>query len=125
MASSKDKYVINEEIFIGEWCIFSDTIKERNNDKTNVFVGMVLGFSYLQGETFKEREYSNSSVFVTHASNKGVGMLCSAYTYRSDGVLENNFEQAHKYAKIDSYIGTIEDPIYTNNVLSISPFFMF
>lgn len=120
-----DNYVVNEEVFIGEWCVFSESACENLNvenpsEDPEVLIGMVLGFSYLSRKTFKDREFSKLSAPVASDVSKGIGMLCTIYKYNAVGVLTSLTGDKHKYTKIESYIGTIKHPVYTNKVLSIS-----
>lgn len=122
---SGDNYVVNEEIYIGDWCIFSEGVCENLSGEDSLedpkrLIGMVLGFSYLTGKTFKDREFSKSFAPVTSDVSKGIGMLCTVYTYNVVGVLSSVPGDKHKYARIESYIATIKHPSYTNKVLTIS-----
>lgn len=80
---------------------------------------MVLGFKYLDGKTFKAREYSKVSAPVL-SDSKDVGVLCGFYTFNADGTLTALPEDKHNYINILSYIGTIKPPIYENKLLKIS-----
>ncbi len=67
-----DEYSVREQISVGEWCVFSqksydNMFSQREVDKDddghhfNFLLGMVLGLTYLDGETFKQREFSKTS----------------------------------------------------------------
>lgn len=119
-----EECVVNKEVFIGDWCVISKRARE-NRDEGNsldpkVYIGIVLGFSYLRGKKFKDREYSKYSAPVTSDVDKGIGMLCSRYTYNAAGVLTSVLGDKHMYISIESYIATIKRPAYTNKMLTIS-----
>lgn len=128
MTVSEDEHVVNKEVFIGDWCVVDrrwvsrDTRESRDegpgegdSSDPKFYIGMVLGFSYLSGKTFKDREYSKLSAPVTSDVAKGIGMLCSLFTCNANGVLTSVPEDEHKYNSIDSYIGSIKRPAYANN----------
>lgn len=57
-----DKYVNRKQITIGEWGIFLENSAAEGCSK--ILIGMVLGFTYLDGKTFKAREFSKVSASV-------------------------------------------------------------
>lgn len=85
-----------------------------------MLIGLVLGFTYLDGTTFKAREYSKTSVPLLSDSTRGVGALCMFYTFNSVGVLTIVRGYKHKFINIESYVGTIKNPTYVKKVLTIS-----
>ncbi|KAG4071989.1 hypothetical protein HA402_000637 [Bradysia odoriphaga] len=60
---SNDSFVVCDQITIGEWCIFYDNIDEENK-RSKILVGHALGFTYLDGDTFKKREFSKRSASI-------------------------------------------------------------
>lgn len=88
-------------------------------------IGLVLEFTYLTGNTFKEKEYSKSTAPVESSTNKGIGVLCNLYSLNQDGVLSSIAWDKHKFVNIDTYIGTIKDPVYENKRIMISPKLVF
>lgn len=84
-------------------------------------LGFVLEFKYLDGKTFKEKEFSKSYATVESGSNKRVGVLCSFYTYNNSGVLSSVATDEHEYITTDAYIGIIREPLFSNKKLTISP----
>lgn len=118
---SEDDFTVNNEIFIGEWCVLNkNTGINVDEENLDVLIGLVLGFSYYNGKTFKEREFSKVSAPVASDTNKGIGMLCARYTYDSLGKLTSVPGDKHEFVDIESYIGTISAPTYTAKVLSLS-----
>lgn len=79
---------------------------------------MILGFSYLKGKTFKEKEFSKS--YAPVESDHSIGVLYTPYTFNSVGELASDFGDKHKYSEVESYIGTIKHPAYINKTLTIS-----
>lgn len=57
-----DSPVVCEEVFIEDWGLFKKT------DSSKCLVGMVLGFGYMEGKTWKSLEYSNN--FAKVSGNK-------------------------------------------------------
>lgn len=127
--ATEDSYIVRDQIFIGDWCIFSEEVYkyvllERDDDGQNVqfLFGMVLGFTYLDGKTFKQREYSKTFASVTcdAQSQRGVGVLCSFYTCDFDGFLTALGEVNHKFINIKYYVGTIKAPDVSDRMVTIS-----
>lgn len=123
-----DNYFIeNQEIYIGDWCIFPDCVEkedESNDESDSVLIGLVLGFTYLNGKTFKQREFSKSFASVKSSQEsstvKPVGVLCDFYSFNKDGVLKSISGDKHKFIKIDHYIATIRSPTKKSKNLTIS-----
>lgn len=73
-------------------------------------------------------EYSKKTALIKPPSNatsdanlqRGVGVLCSQYTCDFDGLLTPARKVKHKFINIESYVGTIQSPTFTNNKLTIS-----
>lgn len=90
-----------------------------------VRLGLVLEFKYLIGKTFKEKEYSKSSAPIQSVGGKNIGVLCNFYSFDNNGFLssitEGNDGGQHKFIDINTYVGSIKEPIYVNKVLTISP----
>lgn len=129
-----DEYSVRDQISVGEWCIFSrneyDSIfsqraRQRDDDGHNLkfLLGMVLGLTYLDGKTFKQREFSKTSAIICHSkvnAQRGVGVLCSFYTCAMNGLLTNVPGDTHRFINIESYAATIKSPIYEKKLLSLS-----
>lgn len=80
----------------------------------------------MDGETFKKREFSKTSVSVSAnqppiTNYRRVGVLCTFYTYDGAGVLTAPSERKHSFADITNYGGTINKPTYSEEKLTISP----
>lgn len=70
----------NDEIQIGDWCIFE--MKIRNNREKVFVLGNVLSFNYIKGKTAKERQYSwefAPTVPPKGVKERGVEVLASWY----------------------------------------------
>lgn len=122
---SADTFIVNNEIFIGDWCVFySNTHENSDEENFKVLIGLVLGFSYTDGKTFKEREYSKLYAPVTSdvalGTRKVIGMSCATYTYTVSGKLISVPGDKHEFIDVESYIGTIQTPAYTSKVLTVS-----
>lgn len=112
---------MQNEITIGEWGIFF--AKNGDEDRSKILIGMVLGFTYLDGNTFKAKEFSKLSATVLSdaiSDSRDVGVLCAFFTFNADGKLTASFEYKHKFTNIKSYAGTIKPPVYVNKLLTIS-----
>lgn len=112
-----DHYCVRKELATGDWCIISENDEKMGK---KLLIGLVLGFTYLDGETFKAREFSKSNASVSSNSNRGIGVLCSLYTYNACGVLTNVPDHKHKFISTESYIGTIKSPNYVDKLLKLS-----
>lgn len=91
-----DNFVKNSEICIGSWCIFS-ILRDK---KPQLKVGFVLELKYLDGKTFKEKEFSKSYAPV-ESDDKRIGVLCSFYSYNNSGVLSSFATDEHEYITAD------------------------
>lgn len=118
-----DNFIKNDEICIGSWCIFS--FYQVDEEMQPVRIGLVLEFKYLTGKTFKEREYSKLSAPIQSVGAKNIGVLCNFYSFENNGLLSSLTEGSdggkHKFINIDTYVGSIKEPIYVNKMLAISP----
>lgn len=83
-------------------------------------LGFVLEFKYLDGKTFKEKEFSKSSAPV-ELGGRSIGILCNFYTFNNVGVLSSIAKDEHEFITMNAYIGTIRKPLFTNRILTISP----
>lgn len=119
------EFKVNEDLLVGEWCAFygsvgQDESNSEDQDNEIVLIGLVLSFAYTNGKTFKEREYSRAFASVKSAGGRKVGMLCSTYTYDTQGKLWSVPGERHKFTAIGKYIATIKAPTYSCKNLSIS-----
>lgn len=91
-----------------------------------VRIGMILGFTYLDGTTFKARGFSQISALVapdppeSDQDVRRVGVLSAFYNFNDDGDLIADPGCKHKYVNIEMYFGTIKPPLYKNERLIIS-----
>lgn len=125
-----DEYSVRDQISVGEWCVLSrkeyDRIfpqRDAEGHNLSLLLGMILGLTYLDGETFKQREFSKTFATIRHPevdSQRGVGVLCSFYTCDMNGLLTNVPGDTHQFINIDSYVATISPPIYESNLLRLS-----
>lgn len=121
---SDDSYIVCNEINIGDWCLFFDkTLEEKEG--AIILLGLVLGFTYMDGETFKKREFSKTSASILSAeskttSDRQVGVLCTFYTYSDNGLLLSLSGRTHSFVNIANYAGTIKSPIYSDEKLTVS-----
>lgn len=114
-----DKYVVRNQITIGEWVIF---VEENDDRDSGALIEMVPGFTYLDGKIFKAREFSKGSATVlSHddPDSRNVGVLCAFFTFNAKGNLTAVLDDKHKFTNITSYIGTIKPPVYVNKLLTI------
>lgn len=118
-----DSYNVDNEIGIGDWCTFPVSEVIENDDESDfntVLLGLVLGFTYSNGNTFKQREFSKSFALQRTRSSNLVGVLCDFYTFNEAGILKIVPGDKHKFIKIDSYVGTIKPPLKVKKTLTIS-----
>lgn len=95
--------VVCEEIFIGDWGLF------KQIDGPKCLVGMVLGFGYMEGKTWKSIEYSSNFAKVT-GNKKPIGLLCQWYNVDKNGKLLPINVSVHGYISIDAYKMTLPYP---------------
>lgn len=107
-----DCLVENDEVHIGEWCIFLN--------KSKLFIGLVLSFSYMNGKTYRSREYSRSFAPIpSEASDNPIGALCTHYRWSNDGKLQQESEHPF-YSNLENYKATIATPDFEDDNLRIS-----
>lgn len=106
-----DSAVVCEEIFIGDWGLF----KKINGPKC--LVGIVLGFGYMEGKTWKNLEYSSNYAKVS-GNKKPVGLLCQWYNVDKNGTLLPIKVSVHGYICIDSYKLTLPYPDKSHSRIS-------
>lgn len=109
--TNKDCLKVNREIHIGEWCLFVC--------KSKLLIGLVLGFSRLNGSTYSTREYGRSYAEIPSVDSNPIGALCSYYDWNSDGELHQAAGHPF-YLKIDTYKATIHCPNYESGCLKIN-----
>ncbi|KAG4072027.1 hypothetical protein HA402_008468 [Bradysia odoriphaga] len=120
---SPENFQENEDIMIGDWCVFPDCVEKENDvdcESDSVLLGLVLGLTYLKGKTFRQREFTKSFASVKPDPVKPVGVMCDLYSFNTNGVLKSVSGDKHKFFKIDYYKGTIRPPVKQNESLTIS-----
>lgn len=86
-----ETFVSNEEIRIGDWCVFK--IKQK------IMVGHILSFTYLSGKSLTQREYTKAFAW-TQQSDNDVGVLASWYSWNMKGELEIVASSKHKFVSV-------------------------
>lgn len=82
--------------------------------KSEIVIGMVLGFTYMVGRTYKDRQYSGTYAYTesTNENKKPIGILCSWYQ-NCNALITPLTNLQNTYISISRYKGTI--PI--NNIM--------
>lgn len=118
-SSSAPHNEIPIEIKIGDWCFFkTDSDTNRNFPKdviTNLFIGSVLAFKYIEGRTEKSKQYSHDSACV----EDDVEVLSSWYLLRVDGVLVSLATESIFFINIKNYIAKTMPPKLIENNRSV------
>lgn len=77
---------ISDEICLGEWVFFNDPVQPKRSKKSdkieNYIVGAVMGFSYSNGKTAIERQYSLDFASV---SKENIQVMATWYHLQSSG----------------------------------------
>lgn len=105
---------VSQSINIGQWCLFY--LGNR------FLIGLVVGFSYLGGRTYRSREYSrNFATVVPPVSSvaKTVGVLSTYYNWDFNGTLTEVIQDKF-YLDIKHYRATISEPTYEKNQVQIN-----
>lgn len=98
---------INEEIYVGDRCLF--------NLNSKILIGLVLSFNYLNGSTYRAREYSRNFATVSSSTDeRPIGVLYGWYSYNITGELCEVPEVFYCYNNIKNYRATILAPILKN-----------
>lgn len=98
----------NNEIGTGEWCLFGVD--------SQLLIGMVLGFCYIDGKTLKARQFTKPFAPVTNKVS--VGVLCMWYSWDTNGNLTQQYS-SHSFISIENYRKTIPKPTYVQKQLRI------
>lgn len=107
-SNSTTDVAINDEIYIGEWCVFKV--------ETCLLVGMMLSFCYTAGKTLKSRQYTKTSASIT--DKVSIGVLGMWYSWDSNGKLTLK-SSTHSFIGIDNYKATIPNPSYFKNIVTV------
>lgn len=120
----------NDELHIGDWCIFADEIKNKpprpNADiYSGVFAGLVIGFKYIVGKTVKAKQYSwnNAPVHTNldRSLRRGINVLATWYKYTENGnLISLNATKKHFFRNINNYVGTVKSFERSSGNLKIS-----
>lgn len=102
----------DEEIKIGDWCVFSDG--SVNNQK--LVLGQIIAFQYITGKNMKHRQYSWDfapiSVRENQQSMRGVQVLAVWYDVELNGNLTATSLMHSSYRNINNYIATLKNPLF-------------
>ena len=120
LSSSVSKVVVAEELCLGDWCVFKNTLQPKH-----FFVGRILSFTYLSG-TGESKAFSKMSVPTSSPPDgkaRGVGCLCSWFlvAYEGNGQLQLYNEACHSYLDIDRYKCTLPRPQVHGSSLQYPP----
>lgn len=99
-----------DDVTVGEWCLF------RQTENNVILLGLILSFSYLEGKTGKSREFSKECAIINYKSNREVGVLCSWYSYDTEGNIEPALIENHGYISLRNYICTITNGFIDNKL---------
>lgn len=100
--------VQNEEISIGEWCVFE--VDSR------LLIGLTLSFCYTAGKTLKSRQYTKTSANIVNTMP--IGVLGMWYSWDATGKLTPE-SLTHSFIGIEKYRRTLPNPSYFRNTLRI------
>lgn len=102
----------NDEIKIGDWCVFSDG--SVNNQK--LVLGQIIAFQYITGKNLKNRQYSwdfaQVSVNENEQSKRGIQVLAVWYRVELNGSLSVTSLIHSSYRNITNYIATLANPLF-------------
>lgn len=104
----------NEEIQIGDWCIFYNN-NTHNCSKKFVF-GSALGFEYIDGKNRKERKYTWDFAKVKPDDKckikRGIQVLALWYSLDVNGVIKELPQIKTFYIDIRQYVVTLSSPSF-------------
>lgn len=104
-----------DNVCLADWCAFV-------NEDGSLVVGRVHAFSYMQGKTWKNQEYSllQAPVNAPSKNARGIGVLCSWFKIGKDRVLKPMNMDVQGYYSIDNYICTLPKPMYVNGTCKLT-----
>lgn len=122
---------IQEEITIGEWCLFH--VEEQ------LVIRLILGFKYLSGKTIRDAKYSKQYAPVESPQGtvpRGIGVLGTWHKLQQESTnpckfYENRIKNAdtssclttfNGFLDIATYVGTVEKPDLLNDGLQLKNF---
>lgn len=108
-----------EELFIGDWCIFSNLNTETSEICfANIIVGKILSFSYFK-KIGKSKQYSlinaPTKLYLKESDNN-VGVLCTWYKLEENGELHMISPNRHNFLNISKYLLTIPEPTFNTDI---------
>lgn len=113
--SMESSIEINEDIKIGDWCVFFDG--SVSNHK--LVLGYIIAFQYITGKNMKQRQYSwdFAPVLVdeNQHSKRGVQVLAVWYDIEMRGNLSATSLVNGSYRNINYYIATLINPLLNIN----------
>lgn len=102
----------NDEIKIGNWCVFSDG--SVNNQK--LVLGQIIAFQYITGKNLKHRQYSwdfaPTSISENEQNKRGIQVLAVWYGVELNGNLSATSLIHSSYRNINNYIATLANPLF-------------
>lgn len=91
VASSEQLVKKRSEIQIGDWCFFQDSAEKDDDDDddfSNIILGNILSFRYLNAKTKKEKQFSLNFCPISHEENsRNVEVLAEWHTVDKSGLL--------------------------------------
>ena len=105
--SDKDNVTELEEICIGDWCMF------KKEDSDSCLLGLILGFAYPSGKTWKSKEFSGNFARI-HGNRREIGVLCQWFDIGRNGYLNVVNGLKHGYINIENYRLSVPQPLEYN-----------
>lgn len=114
----------NEQIKIGEWCIFDH---EEQDDTKHLLLGNILAFQYIKGKKQSEKQYTWDyvpTIFEEDDDTKarGIEVLATWFDIDSNGNVITTNSMNSFYINIDFYKATFSNPPIIDDQLSLLNF---
>lgn len=112
----------NEQIKIGDWCIFNHNIQNDPLTESQMVLGNILAFQYINGKSHSQKRYTwdfAPTVFEEDDERKerGIEVLATWFEIDMDGNVSNTSDSF--YINIESYKATVSNLPIINEKLSL------
>lgn len=117
----------NEQVKIGDWCIFNSEEQDDTIVGNKLFLGNILAFQYIKGNTQREKRYTWDYAPTTFEEDddrkvQGLEVLAMWFDIDSNGNVLKENSNNNFYINIDFYKATLSNPPIINEQLSLLKF---
>lgn len=107
-----ESIVEKNELTIGDWCLFRNTVYGDDRNNSDFLLGMVSGFIYIKGKCERDKQYSLDSVPISaqNTTNRGIEVLATWKNVDADFMTHSISEKNSFFVDIKKYVTTVKMP---------------